>query len=57
MKRMSWKLLLALFLIISSVFIYIIHYAIFSDPRHIFMALRYFMWVVGTLSDPIEGIS
>jgi len=22
-----------------------------------FVALRYFMWVVGTLSDPIEGIS
>jgi hypothetical protein len=37
MKCMSWRLLLALFLIILSVFVYSIHYAIFRDPHHIFI--------------------
>lgn len=49
MKRLSWKLLLALFLIIISVFIYIIHYAIFTDPHHIFI------YMIGDLAFvPIE---
>ena len=39
MKRLSWKLLLAFFLIISSLFIYIIHYAIFTDQHHILIFL------------------
>lgn len=39
MKRMSWNLLFALFLIISAIFIYIIHYAIFTDPHHILIFL------------------
>jgi len=49
MKRLCWKLLLALFLIIISVFIYIIHYAIFTDPHHIFI------YMIGDLAFvPIE---
>ena len=49
MKRMSWKFLLALFLVISSIFIYILHYAIFSDPHHIFI------YMIGDLAFvPIE---
>ncbi len=39
MKRLNWKLILAVFLIIISVFIYIIHYAIFRDPHHILIFL------------------
>ncbi|UCG99862.1 MAG: hypothetical protein JSU78_05345 [Deltaproteobacteria bacterium] len=39
MKRISWQIILGLSLIILSVFFYLIHYAIFRDPHHIFIYL------------------
>jgi len=37
MKHLNWKILLGLALIALSVFFYLIHYAIFRDPHHIFI--------------------
>lgn len=37
MKRFRWQILLGLFLIILSVMLYLLHYAIFRDPHHIFI--------------------
>jgi hypothetical protein len=37
MKRYNWLVLLALALIVLSVIVYLIHYAIFTDPHHIFI--------------------
>lgn len=37
MKRFNWQLLLALSLVVLSLFLYVIHYAIFKDPHHIFI--------------------
>ena len=37
MKRLSWRILLGLSLILLSIIFYLIHYAIFRDPRHIFI--------------------
>ena len=39
MKRLNWQVLLALSLIIMSVLLYLIHYAIFRDPHHIYIYL------------------
>lgn len=40
MKRFrNWQILLGLFLIISSIFLYSLHYAIFRDVHHIFIYL------------------
>jgi len=39
MKRISWQIILGLSLIVLSVFFYLIHYAIFRDPHHIFLYL------------------
>ena len=40
MKRLSWQIRLGLLLIASSAIVYLIHYAIFRDPHHIFL------WIV-----------
>ena len=37
MRRFSWPILLALSLVVLSLFLYVIHYAIFRDPHHIFI--------------------
>lgn len=37
MKRLNWQVLLGLFLITLSAFLYFIHYAIFRDAHHIFI--------------------
>jgi hypothetical protein len=39
MKRISWQVILGLSLILLSIFFYLIHYAIFRDPHHIFIYL------------------
>ena len=39
MKRLNWQVLLALSLIMMSVLLYLIHYAIFRDPHHIYIYL------------------
>ena len=39
MKRLNWQVLLALSLIIMSVLLYLLHYAIFRDPHHIYIYL------------------
>jgi len=37
MKRLSWQIRLGLLLLALSVIVYLIHYAIFRDPHHIFL--------------------
>jgi len=37
MKHFRWQILLGLSLIVLSIFFYLIHYAIFRDPHHIFI--------------------
>jgi len=37
MKRVGWQILLGLYLIVLSIFLYLIHYAIFRDAHHIFL--------------------
>ena len=37
MKRLSWQIRLGLLLLASSAIVYLIHYAIFRDPQHIFL--------------------
>lgn len=37
MKRFSWQIRLGLLLLALSVIVYLIHYAIFRDPHHIFL--------------------
>ena len=37
MKRISWPILLGLSLIVLSIILYLIHYAIFRDTHHIFI--------------------
>jgi hypothetical protein len=39
MKKYSWQISLGLILIIISAIVYLIHYAIFRDPHHIFIYL------------------
>jgi hypothetical protein len=39
MKRFSWQVLLGLSLIVLSTLFYLLHYAIFRDPHHIFVFL------------------
>ena len=39
MKRIKWQILLGLFFIILSAMLYLLHYAIFRDPHHIFIYL------------------
>jgi len=39
MKRFSWQILLGLSLIVLSIVFYLLHYAIFRDPHHIFIYL------------------
>ena len=39
MKRFSWHILLGLTLIVLSIAFYLLHYAIFRDPHHIFLYL------------------
>ena len=39
MKRLNWQVMLALSLIIMSLLLYLIHYAIFRDPHHIYIYL------------------
>ena len=39
MKRLNWQVLLALSLIIMSLLLYLLHYAIFRDPHHIYIYL------------------
>jgi plasmid maintenance system killer protein len=39
MKRFSWQILLGLSLIVLSIIFYLLHYAIFRDPHHIFLYL------------------
>ena len=39
MKRFSWQILLGLSLIALSIVFYLLHYAIFGDPHHIFIFL------------------
>jgi hypothetical protein len=39
MKRLNWQILLGLSLIVCSAFLYLIHYVIFKDSRHIFLYL------------------
>ncbi len=39
MKRFSWQILLGLCLIVLSIILYVLHYAIFRDPHHIFLYL------------------
>jgi len=38
-KLLNWQVLLGLFLILISAMLYLIHYAIFRDPHHIFLYL------------------
>jgi hypothetical protein len=37
MKRLSWPVLLGLSLIVLSIALYLLHYAVFRDPHHIFI--------------------
>ena len=37
MKRLGWELKLGIFLILASVLLYLLHYAIFRDAHHIFV--------------------
>jgi membrane protein YdbS with pleckstrin-like domain len=37
MKRLSWQIRLGLLLLALSAIVYLIHYAIFRDPHHIFL--------------------
>ena len=37
MKRLNWQVMLALSLIIMSLLLYLLHYAIFRDPHHIYI--------------------
>jgi len=37
MKGMRWQIILGLSLVVLSVIFYLIHYAIFRDPHHIFI--------------------
>ena len=39
MKRLNWQVLLALSLIVLSLLLYLLHYAIFRDPHHIYIYL------------------
>ena len=39
MKRIRWQILLGFFLIILSAMLYLLHYAIYHDPKHIFIYL------------------
>jgi len=39
MKRFGWKVVLGLFLVVLSIIFYLLHYAIFRDPHHIFIYL------------------
>jgi len=39
MKKYNWQISLGIILIIISVIVYLIHYAIFRDPHHIFIYL------------------
>ncbi|MEO0114137.1 MAG: hypothetical protein ABIK93_01510 [candidate division WOR-3 bacterium] len=39
MKRIKWQILLGLFLVVLAAMIYLLHYAIFHDPHHIFIYL------------------
>ena len=39
MKKYSWQISLGIILIIISAIVYLIHYAIFRDPHHIFIYL------------------
>ena len=39
MKKCNWQMSLGIILIIISVIVYLIHYAIFRDPHHIFIYL------------------
>ena len=39
MKRLNWQVLLALSLMIMSLLLYVLHYAIFRDPHHIYIYL------------------
>ena len=39
MKRLNWQVMLALSLIIMSLLLYLLHYAIFRDPHHIYIYL------------------
>jgi len=39
MKRFGWQFLLGLFLVVLSIIFYLLHYAIFRDPHHIFIYL------------------
>ena len=39
MKFLNWQVLLGLFLILLSAMLYLIHYAIFRDPHHVFLYL------------------
>jgi len=39
MKILRWQMLLGMALILLSIFIYLIHYAIFRDPHHIYIYL------------------
>lgn len=49
MKRFGWQILLGLFLIVLSIFLYLMHYAIFRDVHHIFI------YMLGSLAFlPIE---
>ena len=49
MKRYKWQIILALTLIVLAVMVYLIHYAIFEDPHHIFI------YMVGDLAFlPVE---
>jgi hypothetical protein len=39
MRRISWQVILGFALLVLSIFFYLIHYAIFRDPHHIFIYL------------------
>ena len=39
MKRFSWQIFLGLSLLVLSAFFYLLHYAVFRDPHHIFLYL------------------
>ena len=39
MKRFGWQVFLGLFLVVLSIIFYLLHYAIFRDPHHIFLYL------------------
>jgi len=39
MKRFGWQVVLGLFLVVLSIMFYLLHYAIFRDPHHIFIYL------------------